>query len=253
MFLYLYKLISGVGMFDFIQKIIYLVLAMQDKALGEKTKKSFKTSYTNSTSKVVFAKGSSLNLTTKTEKNKEKLQYEVKNILKKYENNPQRLLAFVKKHGTDVYRIPFAKIILKQINYEEGLIGELSGLQALYLNLITSVLSGNNINLSLKTKTMFVLDSKSLDNYKIIQQFHKWYAMKLNLPGFDPKSQENFQKFLNTSNNAAVNDLSLDEILGLKEAIARDVEAINFLIDLAKSTEGSKNAMQKITAGGASV
>jgi hypothetical protein len=100
---------------------------------------------------------------------------------------------------------------------------------------------------------MFVLEDAPLDAYYTIQYFHKWYAMKLNLPGFDSESQQNFQKFLNSSNDEDMKGLSVDEILGLKEAIARDVEAINFVVDLAKSTAGAKNAMQKLQTGSATV
>ena len=75
---------------------------------------------------------------------------------------------------------------------------------------------------------------------------------KLNLPGFNAEAQNNFQKFLH-SDDSDIKLLSVEEILDLKEAIARDVEAINFIVDLAKSTTGSKNALKKMTAGGATV
>ena len=39
----------------------------------------------------------------------------------------------------------------------------------------------------------------------------------------------------------------------LKEAIARDVDAINFVENIAKQNEGSQKAMKKLTDGGASV
>lgn len=73
-----------------------------------------------------------------------------------------------------------------------------------------------------------------LDAYYTIQQFHKWYAAKLELPGFDAESQNNFQKYLENINDEGIKNLSVEEIIGLKEAIARDVEAINFVIELYK-------------------
>lgn len=237
-------------MFDFIQNLIYSFLSLQENLLSKKVGKT-KFVYSNTTSKKIFSQAASLELTSKTEKNKLKLESNIKEILKKYENNPEKLLKFVQKNGTKVYRIPFANKLLRLIKYEEGLISETKGLKALYLNLIVSF-AEKKIILSFSTEPMFILRKTYFDNYYLIQQFHKWYAMKLNLPGFESKSQENFQRFLN-SKNEDVESLSVEEILGLKEAIARDVEAINFIVDLAKSTTGSKNALRKITSGGASI
>lgn len=238
-------------MFDFIQKLIYSFLALQEKILRKKLKRNFKSIYSNSTSKKKITQSVSLELTAKTEKNKTKLKNNIEVILKKYENNPQKLLDFVQRSGTKVYKIPFANKILGLIGYEEGFIIA-EGLKGLYANIIIPIFAGEKIKFSFKTEPIFVLRDLPLDNYHMIQQFHKWYAMKLNLPGFDFESQNNFQKFLN-SNDEDIKSLSVEEILGLKEAIARDVEAINFVVDLAKSTTGSKNALKKITTGGASI
>lgn len=239
-------------MFDFIQKLIYSVLAIQEKILRKKLGRNLKPIYSNTTSKKSFAQAASLELTAETEKNKVKLKNNVTVILKKYENNPQKLLEFIKKSGTKVYKIPFANKILSLISYEEGFVIATKGFKSLYINIIINILAGEKIKFSLKTEPMFVLRDLPLDQYYMIQQFHKWYAMKLNLPGFDAEAQNNFQRFLNSNDND-VKSLSVEEILGLKDAIARDVEAINFIVNLAKSTAGSKNALKKITAGGASI
>lgn len=239
-------------MFDFVQKLFYDFINIQAKFLRKKHKNKFKSVYANTTSKKVFGEGGSVEITTQTNKNKVKLENDLNTILTKYQNDPEKLLGFIERSGTKVYKIKFADKILKLINCEEGFISNIEGIKALYLNIIVSFLAKEKINFSFKTEPIFVLRDLSLDCYCMIQQFHKWYAMKLNLPGFDAESQNNFNKFLN-SNDADVKELSIEEILGLKEAIARDVEAINFIVDLAKSTAGSKNALKKMTTGGASV
>ena len=239
-------------MFDFIQKLIYSILAIQEKILRKKLRRNFKPIYSNTTSKRTFGQGTSLELNSQTKKNQFKLENNVKTILKKYENNPQKLLAFIRRSGTKVYKIPFANKILAVIGYEEGFVSSAQGLKALYLNTVIPMLVGEKMKFSFTIEPMFVLRNLPLDNYCMIQQFHKWYAMKLNLPGFDAEAQNNFQKYLH-SNDENIKSLSVEEILGLKEAIARDVEAINFILDFAKSTTGSKNALKKITTGGASV
>lgn len=240
-------------MFDFVQKIIYSFLALQEKVLRKKLRRNLKRSFTNATSKRIFSQAASLELNSKTEQNKIKLKNNVKCILEKYENNPQKLLDFIQRSGTKVYKLPFADKLLSLIGCEEGFICATKNVKALYLNVIIGIFSGEKMGLSLSTEPMFILRNMPLDDYCMIQQFHKWYAMKLNLPGFDAESQNNFQKFLTPINDEKINELSVEEILGLKEAIARDVEAINFVVNLAKSTSGSKNALKKITAGGASI
>lgn len=239
-------------MFNFSQKLLDIILDIQEKLLGKSSKRLSSSVYSNTTSKKFFSQSASLELTSKTNQSRLKLEENIKTILKKYENNPQKLLEFIEKKGTKIYKVPFAPKILRLIKYEEGLVNKVTGLKALYLNIIISILAQEQIKLSFKRESSFIIDKSRIDNYKLIQQFHKWYAMKLNLPGFDEESQNNFQKFI-TSNEENVQSLTIDEILGLKEAIARDVEAINFIVDFAKSTTGSKNAMKKITAGGASV
>lgn len=242
----------GVGMFDFIQNFIYSLVELQEKLLHKKAKATFKSSYSNKTSKKVFSNAASLELTSKTNQNKVKVENNVKTILKKLENNPEKLLKFVEKNGTKVYRIAHADKVLRLIGCEEGLISAQRGLKALVLNLFIKY-SGSEVNITSTTEPMFVLRDLALEKCTVIQQFHKWYSMKLDLPGFDSSSQDNFQKFLSPANDGKIKDLSVEEILGLKEAIAREVEAINFVVDLAKSDEGSKNALKKIVAGGASV
>ena len=66
-------------------------------------------------------------------------------------------------------------------------------------------------------------------------------------------SQKIFKISLN-SNGAVFSNLNLDEMTGLKEAIARDQEATSFVLELAKSKEGSKNVIDKIkNDGGANI
>lgn len=244
-------------MSDFIQDFIYYILSFQEKLLSKKLKRNFKSpnstsTYSNSTSKKVYGSSAILDLTVQTEKNKEKAKQNVSAFLKKYGNDSQKLIEYIEKCGTKVYRIPYADKILKLIGYETGLITGLKGFKAIYLNICLYIL-GQDIYSTSKAAPIFVLKNTFLDNCYMIQQFHKWYSMKLALPGFDAESQENFQKFLYSSKDEKLGELSIDEILGLKEAIARDVEAINFVVELVKSTDGSKKALKKITAGGASV
>lgn len=245
---------------EFIKKIIYWFSKKQIESIKKqsytkrvKRAKSAKAHYSNSTTKTIYTSSGSLKLTMKTEENKAKLKGEIEAILRKYGNNADKLLEYVSEHGTPVYRISKAKYLLKQIKYEDGFIGKTCGIKALYINFIVGIFAQKKLNISTKAPEMFIIEKCEPDIYHTLQQFYKWYSMKLNLPGFDEESQQNFQKFLKAGKDTEIKKLSVDEILGLKEAIARDVEAINFVIDLAKSTVGAKQAMERLQNGSATV
>lgn len=228
------------------QKAVYLLLALQEKFARKRHAKNL-TSFTNSTSKTVMNNGCSLNLTVKTEENKVKLEANVKSILKNFNNMPEKMLLYIERNGTPVIRHPKASKILDIIREEQGYIRELHGLKAFLLNLLLYKKFG------LKTTPIFLLDVGELDQYAMIHQFYKWYAMKINMPGFDSRAQDNFRKFVDEKSYLNLDNLNVDDIIALKEAIARDVDAINFVEDIAKQNEGSQKALKKLTDGGASV
>jgi len=232
-------------MFNFIQKLI-------EKAASKKAKRKFKSPNSGKKAQKTFTSAGSFESTTQTQKTKAKLDNGMKIILKKFGTNPEMLLTFIQKSGTAVYKVPCANIFLKLIGYEEGFVIATKGLKSLYINTIIAAFAGKRIKFSLLTEPKFILSKKPIDQYFMIHQFYKWYAKKLNLPGFEPETQDALQKFL-SSGDENVGELSMEEILELKEAIARDIESIDFIVDMAKNTDGSKNALKKMTDGGASV
>ena len=222
------------------QQIIYYFLEKQEKALSKKLSKHLKISSSNKTSKTIVSKDVTVTFNAETEKSKELVKKNVTDIIKSCNNDPAKLLAFVESKGTKVIKIDNADKVLSIIKEEEGLI-------ALYINIIT------NSGFSFRSKPMFIMRNGQIDPYYMAHQFYKWYALKMGLPGFDFMSQKIFKISLN-SNGAVFSNLNLDEMTGLKEAIARDQEATSFALELAKSKEGSKNVIDKIkNDGGANI
>ena len=229
------------------QKIVYFFLQMQEKLLAKKLDKHLKTSSSNSTSKTVLSTGVTMTLNAETEKNKELVKKNVSDIVKGCNNDADKLLAYIESKGTKVVKLDNADKLLAAIKEEEGLITELKGIEAFYINLITK--SG----FSFKSKPMFVMRDGNIDPYYMAHQFYKWYALEMKLPGFDFISQKLFKIYLN-SDEAILSNLNLDEMTGLKEAINRDQEATNFALEIAKSKEGSKKILNKMkTDGGANI
>ena len=231
---------------NILQKIVYYFLEKQERALTKRLSRHLRTSSSNSTSKTVVSKGVTMTLNAETERNKDLVLKNVSDIIKGCNSDISILLAFIESKGTKVIRLENADKILSVIKEEEGLITPLEGIEALYINTVT------HSGFSLKSKPMFVMRNGQIDPYYMAHQFYKWYALQMKLPGFDFMSQKIFKIYLN-SDGAILSNLTLDEMTGLKEAIARDQEATTFALDLAKQKEGSKKVLEKMQDGGANV
>lgn len=223
------------------QNFINFLIELQNKILNNKTSKRANT----------LGFGATLCLNSKTEQKKEKLEKDVTEILKKCNNDPEKLIKFIESKGTKVYRFKFAKKIMDGISQEIGFVPKATGIKAFLINFVVSCNTDETFTPKFRTDAMFVLDKDECDAFWFIQQFYKWYGMKLNLPGYDAKSQESFNSLMYNNTDAKIKSLSIDEILDIKDAIARDSESINFVMELCKSTVSSKSASQKITSGGA--
>lgn len=229
---------------NILQKIIYSILELQEKRLRVRLDEHLKTSATNSTSKTVLSSNVTMTLNTQTEKNKELVKKNVEDIVKAANLDPEKLLAYIQSKGTKVCKIDNADKILALINEEEGLVCEQKGLGALYLNIMT------NSGFSLKSKPMFVMRNGEIEPFYMVHQFYKWYSLINNLPGFDFNSQKLFKKYLYLKDSQGLENLKLDEMLGLQEAIARDQEATTYALELARQKQGGRKVLDKIKNDG---
>lgn len=187
--------------------------------------------------------GCSVVVSVKKQEKKEQLNTEIKQILKQYKNDSNLIIDYIIKHKTKVFKLSNAKKNLEMLGEEPGLIPSYSGLKAFILNFVIFK------KFSFKSESMFILDDKDIDIYYLIHQFHRWYFMQNNYPGFDAKSQNLLKQVNNGNEDAIISKLKLDDIISLQEAIARDVESINFVEQYARETAGSKKALDKIKNG----
>ena len=230
------------------KNLIYFFLKLKEKQLEVRLDKHLKARADNKTSKTFLSPNVTVTISAQTDLNKDMVLKSVTEIVSGVKNNPYMLLEYIKAHGTKVIKLPNADKILALINEDEGLVCELKGIEALYINILTD--SG----FSLKSKPMFILRDGEIEPYYMMHQFYKWFSLYQGLPGFDYQSQKLFRKYLNSPDTKGLENLTLDEMIGLKEAIARDNEAIDFTTNYAKSIEGSKKVLNKIkTEGGADV
>ena len=68
------------------------------------------------------------------------------------------------------------------------------------------------------------------------------------MPGYDYKSQTVFKKVYNKRKSSAspFASCSIQDMYACKEAIARDIESINFTIELSVEYENAKKALKKM-------
>lgn len=228
--------------------IKYFFLSQKEKQLQKQLKKTTKRSFTNKTSKTIFGSAANVTLNSETQKLIQLVRTNVSTIVKKVNCDPEELLNYVKAANTPVYKINNADKLLNVIHEEEGLIYEQEGLTALYLSLIT----GQGIKF--KTPPMFILREGEIDKYYMLHHFYRWFSIKSNLPGFEYNIQKKFKQFLIDDSDETLKKFTMEDIIGLKEAIARDQEATDFVLQYTKEIEGSKNVIDKIkTDGGANV
>ena len=193
--------------------------------------------------KHVAINGATLSINNENSKNDKANQEKIEKIIEQYINEPKKLFDYIKGAKTPVYKIKYAKKILSFINEQEGFILPKKGLEAFYLNLIL------NKKIAFSTPEMFILSSYDVNVYAFIYQFYNWYCYKMKLSGFEIKTQEQFKHVFEICETSKINELSFSEILGLKSAIRRDIEAIEFVQQFAKKKTMAQKNLEKIKQG----
>lgn len=234
---------------SFILEFLDNLFSLQEKFLEGKYKKKMNVlNYSkDSMLKSHLSSGASLTLSGELERNKQRIKDDVKKLAKENIDNLENLLIYAKNKGASFYLIKNADKFLKPIKEEVGLIFPKKGLRALYLNLLVKR------KFSFKTDVMFIFKDEKLTIYNVLYNFYKWYSYNLNLPGFKDNIQDKIKNIDEVENN--IENLDYKDIISLKQAIERDREAMEFVIEFTKEIEGSKNAygVMKENEGGASV
>jgi len=193
--------------------------------------------------KYIAINGATLSFKDKNYENDKANQEKIKKIIKQYLKQPEKFFDYIKGAKTPIYKIKNADKFLAKIGEFEGFILPKKGLKALYLNLFL------NKKISLKTPEMFVLRNGKLNTYAFIYQFYNWYCYKMKLSGFDDETQEQFKHVFEICETSKSDTLKYEEILNLKTAIKRDIEAIDFILNLIKDIDMSKKSLEKIKNG----
>lgn len=230
--------IISIKLFD----LIYALQEIKHKKRMSKLGKKMLTG-TSCGEKYITINGATLSIKNEDCEKDKANQEKIEKIIEKYIDEPEKFFDFIRGLKTPIYKIKNADKILSKIGEFEGFILPKKGFKALYLNLIL------NKKIGLKTPEMFVLREGELNNYALIYQFYNWYSFKMNLSGFDVETQEKFKYIFNICETSKINTLNYQEILNLKTAIKRDIEAINFVKKMAQKFSLSRKGLEKIKQG----
>ena len=174
--------------------IMWLKLSMTEnmnlKNLFRKNKYvTEKVVYGNSTGKYSITRGCTVEISSKSEAKRKEIENQLKPLVKKYVENPQKLLQYLKFKGVKIYQINNAGKILSFFGEEEGFISKQTGIKSCILGIVLSIITEKKFNIAFSNSEILIFDSKSCDNYIIARAIHKYYSSKNNLPGYDKKSQ----------------------------------------------------------------
>ena len=191
-----------------------------------------------------IANGVSLTIKNTGKLDKELIEKEIENIAKKYLSKPKELFEFINKKGTSVHIINNADKILNLINESEGFVLPQKGLKALYLNLIL------NKKFSFDIQETFILRNYNTVECVLLYQLYNWYCFKKKMEGFEVEAQNKFKNvFKICSSKEEFDNLSFDDLLLLKTAVRRDIEAIEFVESFISKNSKAKKKLKELKAG----
>ena len=224
----------AVKIFDFIYK-------NQEKTSKKRMEKLLSGKVCNE--KIITTNGVTLSIKDESYEKDKMVQEKIENIIEKYANEPEKFFEYIKGAKTPIYKIKNADKILSKINEQEGFILPKKGFKALYLNLIL------NKKLKFNTTEMFVMRNGELNSCAFIYQFYNWYCYKMKLSGYQDETQEMFKHIFEICETSKIQTLTYEEILSLKSAIKRDVDAINFVKKITQKFSLAKKNLEKIKQG----
>ncbi len=180
----------------------------------------------------------------------EEINCNAKEIFAKYIDNPEEMFKFIESKGTKVIRAAHIQNALILLGENEGFLMPFSGLKALLVCILINMFSENKIKVALKTPELFVIQDGQPNVYFLAHQFHHWLAYINGLPGYEEKTVASFKNIWEPDFcSSEINKMSVSDILCLKEAIARDLEAIKFVKEVSREIIGSKESARRLKQG----
>lgn len=215
-------------------KINMIKLEAQDMFLSFALKDSLKPTYQKNFCKKHFSKGCSLDINAEAELKIAAVKTRAFELVNIYNKSTLALIEYIESRGYTVIQKSQAKKWLTPVEEKPGIIPAAKGFKALYLNIV----SGKGLSFS--SEPIIFLESKNVPIIEFLHDFYLWCALDMGLPGFESETRNLFIKYFIKGEDSLLKTIQINQMLMLKQAIARDKEAIEFVIDFEKLNKNSK-------------
>ena len=164
----------------------------------------------------------------------------------RFYREPKQLALFIERHGTPVYLLKnglVANFCLWLLGFEPGFIPPASNkpyrrlTRLLQSSWLASLLGRQSEKRHCHFENgVFVVPQKLFTVGYLSHQLHHWLACRSGMQGYSERAQELYKKFWNEQNGEIGSDvlkMTMEDMVSLKAAINRDLEALQFLRQVA--------------------
>jgi hypothetical protein len=192
----------------------------------------------------------SLRLVGNKRKKIEEINKDAGNMIKNYMGNVNGLLEFIERRNTKVIRHRYADKIINIAGELEGFIPPVGGLKGKFIMLGLKIIGAWDQPIGDITPPLFVFSDKEPPMGYMVHQIHHWLSYNKGLPGYSEETMENFKRIFDPSFGVEdVKKMSKEEIIELREAIARDREALAFVEKMAQEIFKPQDILKGIKDG----
>jgi hypothetical protein len=192
----------------------------------------------------------SLKLVGNKKKKMDEINQTASTMIKEYLHDVSGLLEFIERRNTRVIRKKHADKIVGLMGYMEGFIPPVSGIKARIMAFGLKIVGAWNEPITNETPAMFVFGDEEPPMGYMVHQIHHWLSYNKGLPGYSEETMENFKKIFDPAFGMEdVKRMSKDEIIALREAIARDREALAFVEKMAQEIFKPQDVLKGIKDG----
>lgn len=173
------------------------------------------------------------------------------NTIKEHHNDVNGLLEFIENRGTKVIRHPKADWILKLLGKEEGFVPPMKSIKGKIMLTLLKIIGAWNGQTNITSPPLFIFGEKEPAIGTVIYQLYHWLSYNDGLPGYSDEAMRNFNKIFSPSFGMQdIQRMSREEIVQLREAIARDQAALSFVQKMAIEFFKPKDVIQGLKDGG---
>lgn len=171
-------------------------------------------------------------------------------MIKQHLHNVNGLLEFIERRGTKVIRAKHADKVLSFLGEVEGFIPPITGFKGKLIFLGLKLIGAWKEPIPQKPPAMFIFGEKEPPMGYMVHQIHHWLSFNNGLPGYTEETMTNFKRIFDpTFGVEDVKKMSKEEIIALREAIARDQEALDFVQKMAQEIFKPQDVMKGIKDG----